>query len=248
MKRSTILGIATLLAVGVGINIYNNSVLTRWAREDAAELSALRLRHMEPHAYLSSQTGGVTSFTPGDLFLHCIGGGAILSSFTPPSFFLAAELVQKPKSGAGKPVTTKKAQEDRTAKKSVKKSGAKSPVIAKKKGVRRSGPPLSTRSFDNWTPCILSTYWEWENGTSTASGVPFDDDGLTVAVHNGSRRDLLNHHIEIKYGNKTVRALVTDVFIRWDLKERLDCSPRLKQLLTGERGGLTKGAYFRFAR
>lgn len=107
-------------------------------------------------------------------------------------------------------------------------------------------------------PAILSTYYEWENGRSTSSGIPFDDDKLTVAVHYPSRAWLQYKYIAIENGGKIFgltpedKIQVTDRFMSKRLERsmgtrythRLDCSPKLKQLITGVRGGLTPGAKF----
>jgi hypothetical protein len=107
-------------------------------------------------------------------------------------------------------------------------------------------------------PAILSTYYEWENGTSTSSGIQFSDNKLTVAVHYPSRKHLQRKWIAIQYRGKVYGLTpedaiqVTDRFAskRYERQmgtrytHRLDCSRKLKKLITGVGGGLSTGATF----
>lgn len=106
-------------------------------------------------------------------------------------------------------------------------------------------PPPYLSSLQAWSPCTLSHNTVAESGTVTATGIPWSDTELVVAIHYPSRKHLLRKYIELEYKGKRVTARVIDTFVRKDLAHRIDCSTRVVYALTGTRGGLHRGAKFR---
>jgi hypothetical protein len=115
--------------------------------------------------------------------------------------------------------------------------------------------PLATRGGlqrKSSFPAHLSVYTERENGKSTKSGIPFDDDKRTVAVHL-SRISWLYKYVAVEYqghiyGLTPEDSLqVTDTFAsRYYERKlgslyilRLDCSKAAKRLITGNSSGVT---------
>lgn len=100
-------------------------------------------------------------------------------------------------------------------------------------------------ALSEWKSATLSHNTVAESGTRTATGIPWSDRQLVVAVHYPSRKHLLRKFIEIEYKGRKVTARVIDTFVRKDLAHRIDCSTRVVYALTGTRGGLHRGAKFR---
>ena len=104
---------------------------------------------------------------------------------------------------------------------------------------------INPPAVPDWISCTLSHNTVAESGTRTATGIPWSDNKLVVAIHYPTRKHLLRKYVELEYKGRKVKARVIDTFVRYDLKHRIDCSTRVIYALTGTRGGLHRGAKFR---
>ncbi len=79
---------------------------------------------------------------------------------------------------------------------------------------------------EGWMEGTASAYSPEDNdgGTATASGIPLDDESLTVAVPQ-SDADKLGAQVDVFYGGITVRATVTDTGSFGDYGRDFDLAP-----------------------